>query len=233
MVALSNTDTTLKFSDEELVALFLKNKDKHYFEAIYERYERKVYGRCMIILKDSEEAQDVMQEVFVKVYFKLDGFRGDAKFGTWIHRVTTNSCLNWINKKSYSSEVVIDEEIEDLIMHTTEDPLKKLLESSQKELIKNTLEALDHNDTIMILMKYADGISMIEIAEQFGIKEGAMKVRLFRARKKFVETFTELEQGNSLNKNEKTKKKKEETVTTQKKSDTKLSPYTRIQYGIC
>lgn len=227
MVQTSTQSDLADIPDEELVGLFLRAKEKHYFEAIYERYERRVYGRCVVILKDAEEAQDVMQEIFVKVYFKLDGFRGDAKFSTWIHRVTTNTCLNWIQKKSRSAEVILDEEIEELVMHTTEDPLHQLLESSKNVLIRQTLEQMDRNDTVMILMKYADGESMAEIAEKFGITEGAAKVRLFRARKKFMEIFERLDGG------EPPKSEKRE-VSSEKREEIEayISPTTRMQYGI-
>ncbi len=211
-----NQDPLELLADEALVRVFLETKDKKYFEAIYERYERKVYGRCMMILKDTEESQDVMQEVFVKIYFKLDTFRGDAKLGTWIHRIATNACLNWISKKSRTSEVVIDEEVEDLIMKHTDDPLKQLLASSKRDLIQQTLQHMDRRDTIIILMKYSDGLRMDEMAEVFDIGEGAMKVRLFRARKKFVEIFEALDEGrpvqNSKPKKEKKNSNKEKNI---------------------
>ena len=81
-------------SDEELVPLYLKDERSYYMEQLYIRYRTLVYSKCLSFTKDPIDAQDMAQDVFLKLMSKLGSFRGESKFSTWLYVVTLNFCRN-------------------------------------------------------------------------------------------------------------------------------------------
>ena len=179
-------------TDQDLVGAIVLQNDEKAFDALYERYEGKVYGRCLMIMKDPVEAEDLMQEVMVKIFLKLKTFKGESKLSTWIYQVATNTCLHKIQKQKNSKEDFLEEPDLYQFVSGEADPFQALLEKNKKDLIQKTLEALNPAETVLILMKYADGLSMEDMADRLQIREGAAKVRLLRARKSFEIKFEAL-----------------------------------------
>src|ERR1043165_5848487 len=98
-------------TDDLTLVQRVRSGDQRAYKTLVERYQRKVYSVALGMLKDREEARDVAQEAFVKVYRNLDHFKGDASFYTWLYRITVNICIDVMRRKgsSKSENVEFDE----------------------------------------------------------------------------------------------------------------------------
>ena len=100
------TDYTSLLSDEELVEQIVKTKNDILFGVLYERFAHVVYNKCYGFTKTKEEAQDLTQEVFVKLFVKLPSFSGRSKFSTWLYAFTYNLCVDYV-KKMYFRKCIV------------------------------------------------------------------------------------------------------------------------------
>lgn len=182
-----------KWSDEELVALIVKQGRTELFEHIYDRYANKVYRKCISFVKDEPTAQDMVQDIFLKVFFKLSKFKGNSRFSTWLYAVTYNFCVEYYRKHGRIHTVELDDRLE---VPTDDNTLEEEILSFRTEQLKKALESVDPKDKMILLMKYQDGVSIKEIMDQLNISESAVKMRLSRARKRVKECVMEME--NSL-----------------------------------
>lgn len=102
MLATSEQNTASKslkdYSDMELISAVLETGDNEYFGEIYDRYSDKVYGKCILMVKDLTLAQDLTQDIFVKAFTKLNTFQVKSSFGTWPYQVTYTHCMDYIRK---------------------------------------------------------------------------------------------------------------------------------------
>lgn len=85
-------------SDEELVSQIASSSDSQSFAILYDRYSNTVYNKCLSFVKSKEEAQDITHDIFIKLYFKLSSFKGNAKFSTWLYSFTYNFCVNHVQR---------------------------------------------------------------------------------------------------------------------------------------
>lgn len=101
-------------TDDLTLVKRVRSGDQRAFKLLVERYQRKVYAVALGMLKDKEEAMDVSQEAFVKVYKYLDHFKGDASFYTWLYRITSNICIDVLRKRRGGGEPVEFDETQDV-----------------------------------------------------------------------------------------------------------------------
>lgn len=167
--------------DTELVARFQEG-DESAFNEIVHRYSNKVMSLCTYTLKDSEEALDVSQDVFVKIHRALPRFRGDSKLSTWIHTITLNACKNRISslrrlmarRKTWN---------EDPLTHTTPPGPDSSAESQEvQRIIHEEMGRLPEKFRVMIVLKDVQNISYEDIGQILGLNPGTVKSRLHRAR---------------------------------------------------
>ncbi|WP_317166389.1 RNA polymerase sigma factor [Yeosuana marina] len=85
-------------TDEELVTLIVNNKSSQLFSVIYDRYSHVVYNKCISFVKDTNEAQDLTHDIFVKLFIKLKTFNHKSKFSTWLYSFTYNHCVNYVQR---------------------------------------------------------------------------------------------------------------------------------------
>ncbi len=169
-------------SDQELVGLFKETKNDACFEELFSRYKNKVYSRCLNFVGNNEDAQDLTQEIFVKTYFNLKKFKGESSFSTWLFRITSNHCYNFVTRKKPVGISLEREEIEKHVGIRDKDRSIKI--DVQKALLK-----LSPEDRIVLVMKYIDGYQYKEIAKILNIKESAAKMRVKRAKEKFKKVY--------------------------------------------
>lgn len=179
-----------KVSDEEIVRAYLSTQQSRYFDSLYNRYSKKIFGKCISILKDEELAQDAMQDVFMKILLNLSKFSEKSRFSTWVYSITYNYCIDLIRKKKKLRTVIIDdgEKIEDVI-EEVEDAF--LLETKVNRL-KVVLEKIPQGDKMILLMKYQDSMSIKEIGGILDKSESAVKMKIKRAKHKFKLQYEEL-----------------------------------------
>jgi len=188
---LINQNTTSRdnaISDEILVAKS-KNGDKAAFEILVKRYSKYVYTTAFFMIRDSHEAEDISQEVFVKVYLSIGGFRGLSSFKTWLRKLTVNTCIDKIRLKAKTSDkkVSLDSMIEDgkeILLYEFNQNVEKFFQD--KETLKDVLKIivnLDESYRIPLILRDLQDYSYIEIAEILKKPVGTIKTNIHRARK--------------------------------------------------
>lgn len=177
-----------QLTDEQLVDEIIKTKDSTLFAELYDRFAPRVYNKCLGFAKSKVEAEDLTHDIFIKLFVKLDSFKGKSKFSTWLYSFTYNFCVNYIERNTYKKREKVQEpeNIKDkpIIEVTDEDILQM---KTQK--LKKVLSIIDPKDKMILLMKYQDELSIKELAENIGVGESAVKMRLKRAREKAMEIY--------------------------------------------
>jgi RNA polymerase sigma-70 factor (ECF subfamily) len=174
-----------------------KAGDEHAFGKLMRKYEERVQNHCVRIVGDEQEAEDLKQEVFIKVYRSLPNYEHTYGFYTWMYRITQNCCIDRIRKiKRQAQEVSLtpslDEEgSETSREHTIPDernvPEKAALNNELKQTIDKALAKLSPKLREIVVLKEQDGLSYEEIGAMLHCSRGTVKSRLFRAREKLQE----------------------------------------------
>lgn len=162
------------------------NGDTNAFTILVNRYKDLVFTLSLRMIKNREEAEEVAQDTFIKIFKSLSKFKGDSKFSTWIYKITYNTCLDRLKKnKRQQYTVAIDEYTEHQIK-TLDNALDKIEEQEKQLAIKNCLELLPSEDSFMLTLYYFEELSLDEISKITGLKPNNVKVKLFRSRKKMA-----------------------------------------------
>lgn len=180
-----------KLSDEELVEAIVKTKDTLLFEILYDRFSSMVYNKCYGFANGVDEAKDLTQDVFLRVFVKLASFKGNSKFSTWLYAFTYNHCVNYvtrntakkIEKKAISSESIDIQNIGEDIDSTQE------FQNMKIEQLKKVMELISPEEKMILLLKYQDNLTIKELSEALNIGESAVKMRLKRAKDKLVNKY--------------------------------------------
>jgi RNA polymerase sigma factor (sigma-70 family) len=170
--------------EQKLIAKILAG-DIGAYRYLVDKYKKMVYSITQRILKNNEDAEDVAQESFLKVYQKLNSFEGNAKYSTWLYTITYRLCLNKL--KSGRKYQEIDDSFYDKIVENTSNADVILSEREQKIYIKNAIDKLPEMDALLIMLYYYDDNSIGEIEKITELSASNIKIKLFRARK-FLET---------------------------------------------
>ena len=171
-----NTDTENE-KDFELIRAFNQG-DESAFTKLIMRHKEKVKNLCYVTLGDSDSIDDIMQDVFINVYKHLDSFRFEAKFSTWLYRITVNKCRDFLRKKKVRSVFVpIDNQYN---LHSKNPRLDH--EPDLPHLLNAAIERLPEKLKLPLIMRDVEGFSYKEIAEKLQLEIGTVKSRIFRAR---------------------------------------------------
>lgn len=184
-------DAIHSLTDEALVEKIVKTNDTMLFEVLYDRFAHMVYNKCYGFANGEDEAKDLTQDIFLRVFVKLGSFKGNSKFSTWLYAFTYNHCVNYvtrntakkIEKKSVSSESVDIQNIGEDIDSTRE------FESMRVEKLKKVMELISPDEKMILLLKYQDNLSIKELSDALDIGESAVKMRLKRAKEKLVHKY--------------------------------------------
>ena len=162
------------------------------FREIVERHQAKVFSIIYGILRNRNDAEDIAQQVFAKVYFSIRNFDFRSSLLTWIYKITVNECYDYLRKKRvrklvYESDFSEEdakrmEASEPAIDGAT--PIDTRI--AQRELILKLLDRVSAEERSLILMKEVEGHSVEELAEMTGLNENTIKVKLFRTRQKLL-----------------------------------------------
>ncbi|MFM2395358.1 MAG: hypothetical protein RLZZ546_3341 [Bacteroidota bacterium] len=174
--------------DETCVEQYIRTQNVSYFNLLYERFSKKVYSKCYSMLKDEMEAEDAMQEIFMKILVKISSFSGKSKFSTWLYTVTYNFCLDKIRmaKKDISVEVDDINRLGDSLEDDIDDA--ELMEV-EVDRLKVILEELHSEDKAVLLMKYQDDLSIRDMCEILNKSESAVKMQIKRAKERFIKLY--------------------------------------------
>lgn len=173
---------------EKVLVLKSKQGDKAAFEQLVKKYSNYVYTTSFFMLRDSHDAEDISQEVFVKVYLSVKGFRGLSSFKTWLRKLTVNTCIDKIRLRSKTKDkkVSLDKMTEDyeIIFENYRQNLENdyFTAETVKEVLKIIVE-LDENYRIPLILRDLQDYSYREIAKLTGKPIGTVKTNIHRARK--------------------------------------------------
>jgi RNA polymerase sigma-70 factor, ECF subfamily len=157
------------------------------FRELVDRYRQRIYGLCCRILRDTEDAEDAAQEAFVKAYRRLDSFRGDSQFFTWLYRVATNVANDHYQARRRrrtveSSDVAIREPVRH---DDRERPDRALERQDLREVARRALDRVPPLFRTVLVLREYENLEYREIAEVLDISVGTVMSRLFRARARF------------------------------------------------
>jgi RNA polymerase sigma-70 factor (ECF subfamily) len=178
------------------IRAFLAN-DRSAFDKLVVRHQDRVFNLCYRLLGDREEASDCAQEVFVKVYRSLKGFRGAASFSTWLGAIAVNTCKNRLKSKEHRfwRKVVRidpppknDERTATLqLADPAPSPLAQLTQKEQDRLLQEAINGLPPEARAVIVLRDVEGLSYEEITQITGYNPGTVKSKLARARRQLRE----------------------------------------------
>ncbi|GGI57086.1 RNA polymerase sigma factor [Winogradskyella haliclonae] len=175
----------MTINDDQIIEAIQSGEAKAYGQLV-DRYKDLVYTLALRMLKHREEAEEVAQDVFIKVFKSLDKFKGDSKFSTWIYRVTYNTCLDNIKKnKKHLNDVAIDEYTFNKL-DTIDNALDNIIKEEKNVLIKNCINKLPEDSSALLTLFYFEELSLEEISKIINVEANTVKVKLFRARKKLA-----------------------------------------------
>lgn len=198
-------------TDDLTLVKRVRSGDQRAFKLLVERYQRKVYAVALGMLKDKEEAMDVSQEAFVKVYKYLDHFKGDSSFYTWLYRITVNICIDVMRRKN-SAGGDMEEFDESAPMDLSEarigalgsrlgtNPQKSALRRELAEKIQEALAAVPEKHRAILLLREVEGMSYEDLSRTLDIPKGTVMSRLFHARakvQKILSEYLELDEAKS------------------------------------
>lgn len=169
---------TLELTDYEIIQLCLKG-DQDAFEGLVNRYKKLIYTIVYRILNDKEEANDIAQEVFIKLFLSLDKYNPEYKFSTWSAKVATNLCLDKLRKKKIDIMSVDDMVYEP---GDEENPETTYLRNERAMKIEKAIQSLPEKYKIPIILFHQQGFSYDEICKVLDEPLSIVKNRLHRAR---------------------------------------------------
>jgi RNA polymerase sigma-70 factor (ECF subfamily) len=178
----------MKATEADLIAR-AKEGDHEAFTELVSRHEERVYRLARRVVGEDESALDVMQEVFLSVYTKLPGFRGEAAFSTWLYRITLNAALARKGDAQRHDHLPLDDVMPDFVglrvvagPDWSDRPDREILAREAAEMVESAINALPEDFRAVFLLRDVEGMSNQEAAEILDLTVAAVKSRLHRAR---------------------------------------------------
>jgi RNA polymerase sigma-70 factor (ECF subfamily) len=183
--------------DESTLVALARQGDARAFGELVRRYEGKIFRLAQHITQNREDAEDVLQETFLKAYQHLDQFKGDSKFYTWIVRIAVNQALMKLRRRKTDKSVSLDETIdtgEDTITREIaawdEDPEQRFSREELREILDTAVDSLEPPYRSVFVLRDIEDLSTEETAEALNLSVPAVKSRLLRARLQLREKLT-------------------------------------------
>lgn len=197
-------DTNL--SDEELVRRCKAElpHNAQSYELLVQRHMNRIYTIVYRVVSNREEAEDITQEIFLKIYHHVKKFEQQASFSTWLYRIATNSALDALDKEKHRREKSFfaqghirakqEENVDqmDLQTSTKEGPEEKILQLELRECINHVLKKLNREQAYLLVMRDFEDLSYDEITKILGVGLSSVKMRIHRARLAFQQVFLQI-----------------------------------------
>ena len=178
-----------EYNEKEIIALLQDPlRQREAFEQIVKEYSEQLYWQIRRMVFSHEDANDLLQNTFVKAWLNIDYFRGDAKMSTWLYRIAFNESLTFLNKQRANNQISIDEINAEMIGKLESDPYFDG-DATQKAFLK-AIQSLPEKQRIVFNLKYFKEMKYEEISEILGTSIGGLKASYHHAVKK-IEAFIE------------------------------------------
>jgi RNA polymerase sigma-70 factor (ECF subfamily) len=184
--------------DEAVLVRRVQAGDELAFRELVERYQAKIFSIIYGILRNHNDAEDIAQQVFSKVYFSIRNFDFRSSLLTWIYKITVNECYDYLRKKRvrrlvYESDFSQEESQRMEASDPAVDPAVPADERlAQRDFAVKLLSKVSEEDRNLILLKEVEGHSVEELAQMTGMNENTIKVKLFRTRQKLLKAAQRL-----------------------------------------
>lgn len=159
------------------------------FEALISSYQKKVYNVAYRMLGNTDDASEIAQEVFIKIFRSIRQFKGEAAFSTWVYKIAVNMCLDELRRRKKSKVVYIDEavrledgDVEKQIPGELPGPEEMAEKNELRKIVEKAIGLLDEKHRCVIVLRDIQGMSYEEIARILGCPPGTVKSRINRAR---------------------------------------------------
>ena len=176
----------MEYRDEQELIQSVLDGNIQAFAVLLQRYQRSIFSMIYQMVGNREDAEELTQDVFVKVFRKLPTFRAQCRFSTWAYRIAYTTTVSSLRKR----KVVYPDVDESLLANYPDDQVDEYLEQEEGEVKLQRLEAavdkLFPEERALISLYYNEGKSIVDIAELLEISAENVKVRLYRTRKKIV-----------------------------------------------
>ena len=177
------------YNEKEIIALLQDPSRQHEaFGCIVKEYSEQLYWQIRRMVLSHDDANDILQNTFIKAWTNIDYFRGDAKMSTWLYRIALNECLTFLNKQRANSQLSIDETDAEMLNQLESDTYFDG-DHTQKIFLK-AIHSLPEKQQMVFNLKYFKEMKYEEISEILGTSIGALKASYHHAVKK-IETFLE------------------------------------------
>lgn len=174
--------------DALIIAKFAEESTREEaFRLLLKKYQQKIYWHVRRMVIDHDDADDVVQDIFVKVWKNLGNFREDSQLYTWLYRIATNECITFLNKKKQKQNVSLDDDTTAYLAETLADGNYFNGDRAQMKL-QQALLTLPEKQKLVFNMKYFEDMKYEEISEILGTSVGALKASYHLAVKK-IEAF--------------------------------------------
>jgi RNA polymerase sigma factor (sigma-70 family) len=173
-------------ADDQYYIRMVRDGDTNAFAALVDRYKDMVFTLSLKMLKNREEAEEMSQDTFVKIYKSLGKFNAESKFSTWMYKVAFNTCLDRLKKNKRSQPFTGLNEFTDQEAISLINVLDSIEERERKQMIQHCLQGLPGEDNFLLTLYYFEEHSVDEIAKIIGINPSNVKIRLYRSRKKLA-----------------------------------------------
>jgi RNA polymerase sigma-70 factor (ECF subfamily) len=178
--------------DSDLIARAASG-DTAAFQALVERHRSMVYRVAFQFAGNHHDAEDIAQEVFIKVYRSLDRFRQDAQITSWMYRIAMNACIDHRRRHSPAGAAPFGEEAEQRMLNTPEEtpgPEDRAYAGELGQVLETEIGRLPPGQRIVFVMRHHQGLKLSEIAEALGLAEGTVKRQLHAAVHRLRETLS-------------------------------------------
>ncbi|MBI4892153.1 MAG: sigma-70 family RNA polymerase sigma factor [Acidobacteria bacterium] len=187
-----------KTEEAELVRR-VQARDELAFREIVDRYQSKVFSIIFGILRNRNDAEDIAQQVFTKIYFSIGNFDFRSSLLTWVYKITVNECYDYLRKKKvrklvYESDFTDEDSVG---MERSEPDRTAPIDTAlaRRDLVVKLLAKVSEEDRNLMMLKEVEGHSVEELAQMTGMNENTVKVKLFRARQKLLKAAQRLMKG--------------------------------------
>ncbi|GIX07624.1 MAG: RNA polymerase sigma-H factor [Candidatus Poribacteria bacterium] len=179
---------SVKDADQFLVEQF-QSGDRGAFDALVQRHYRRIYDYAYYFTHDVEEAYDITQEVFLRAFKALNGFKGDSSFYTWLYKIATNACIDHRRRRRVYRRVALYEDLNveaglDRMPDRERLPDEQVLDLEIDEQIKQAVRQLPEKQRQVFILRHFEGLSLQEIADILNRELGTVKAHLFHATRK-------------------------------------------------
>jgi len=179
----------LRHEDDEVLVRRTQRGDSAAFDVLVERYKERLYATVYHMTSNHEDANDLVQDTFIKAFKSLNSFRGQSSFYTWVYRIAVNRTINFVkrrkNRNQYSlddldSSIQTDPDLVEMMSHVT--PRREVALMELHERLNEALQKLSEPHRVVVTMHDIQGMTHADIAKVIGCSEGTVRSRLFYAR---------------------------------------------------